>query len=91
MFASWPGPLVARHLLESYFDACVYAAGMDYVDVCIEGFSMTQERMKVTPFIQIFSEALHIITIATTLAFTLWEHILVPFKPFPLDTLVCNP
>lgn len=84
----WPGPLVKRQVFAdnpsetSYFNMCVYATAMGYVDMCIGAFSITSKRMELSRFIPIFNEPLVLAARHTHIHPTFWEYMATPFKPF---------
>ena len=77
----------AKFFGDSSFDACVYATSLGYLDVCIGAYTITDKRASVTPFFELGSDPVYLVTFSddeTGVSYqeTLLRSVLTIFQPF---------
>ena len=77
----------AKFFGDSSFDACVYATSLGYLDLCIGAYTITDKRASVTPFFELGSDPVYLVTFSddeTGVSYqeTLLRSVLTIFQPF---------
>jgi len=66
----------------SSFQACVYATGMGYIDLCIGSFTMSAERRLISNMIMIDLEPVYLVAPQSNSTHFLWTNLGKTFMPF---------
>jgi hypothetical protein len=63
-------------------DICLYATGMGYMDICVQAFSMTDERQMVSDMIHVYSDPVILVAPFKKQEPLLWESMFACLSPF---------
>lgn len=78
---------------DSSFDFCVYATSLGYLDLCISAYTITDKRASVTPFFELGSDPVYLVTFTddetgTEYAHTFVKSLLTIFQPFTFGSWI---
>ncbi|CAB9525071.1 receptor ionotropic, kainate 3 [Seminavis robusta] len=83
----WIEAEAAKFFGNSSFDLCVYATSLGFLDLCIGAYTITDKRASVTPFIELGSDPVYLVTFVddktgANYMETFFNSLLTIFQPF---------
>jgi len=84
---AWLEANAQRFFGQSSFDYCVYATSLGYLDLCVAAYTITDKRASVTPFLEMGSDPVYLVTFSddltgTTYSDTVMRSLMTIFQPF---------